>query len=193
MAEAVGADPLDFGDAWAAAVDDRWTGGLEPSLRLICRSLGLDPTPSAVSRAIAHRVEFHLSVFLPRPDASAALRALREASYRLGLISDCSSEVPGLWSGGELAPLFDAAIFSCSVGIRKPDPRIYRMACDRLMVEPRECLYIGDGASDELAGATAIGMTAVKLGTDAASVPWTGRSIASLSDVAGLVSSLEGS
>ena len=50
------------------------------------------------------------------------------------------------------------------------------------MVEPRRRLYIGDGASDELAGATAVGMTAVQLRTDPAP-PWHGQVIASLSDV----------
>ncbi len=158
---------------------------LELSLRSVCRSLGVHPTQQMVTRAITHRIGFHRSLFTPRPDALATTSALRESGHRLGLISDCSSEVPTLWASSQFVPVFDAAVFSCSVGVRKPDPRIYRIACERLMVEPRECLYIGDGPSDELAGATAVGMTAVQLRTDPAP-PWHGQVIASLSDVPSL-------
>lgn len=182
MAQAVGADPSHFAKAWAAACAARWTGDLELSLRSVCRSLGLHPTQETVIAAITHRIQFHRSLFTPRPDALATVSALRESGHKLGLISDCSSEVPTLWASSQFAPVFDAAVFSCLVGVRKPDPRIYRIACERLMVEPRRCLYIGDGASDELAGATAVGMTAVQLRTDPAP-PWHGQVIASLSDV----------
>ena len=56
---------------------------------------------------------------------------------------------------------FDATVFSCSVGMRKPDPRIYRLACEELGVEPEEAMFVGDGANDELAGAERVGMKAV--------------------------------
>jgi putative hydrolase of the HAD superfamily len=49
------------------------------------------------------------------------------------------------------------------VGVCKPDPRIYRAACEQLKVDPRECLYVGDGGSRELTGAAAVGMTPVRL------------------------------
>jgi putative hydrolase of the HAD superfamily len=52
-------------------------------------------------------------------------------------------------------------VLSCTVGLRKPDPRIYELACERLEVEPADCLFVGDGANDELAGAARVGMRAV--------------------------------
>ena len=52
-------------------------------------------------------------------------------------------------------------VLSCTVGLRKPDPRIYRLACERLDVRSDECLFVGDGANDELAGAERVGMRAV--------------------------------
>ena len=54
-------------------------------------------------------------------------------------------------------------LFSCQVGLKKPDPRIYRLACDQLGVPPERCLYIGDGSSRELSGAAAVGMHPVML------------------------------
>ena len=77
------------------------------------------------------------------------------------MISVCSEEVPELWEETPFAGLFDSTVFSCSVGLRKPDPAIYRLALDELGVEPADAMFVGDGANDELAGAERVGMRAV--------------------------------
>ena len=43
-------------------------------------------------------------------------------------------------------------------GSRNPHCRIYEIACERLKIEPQECLYVGDGSGEELMGAAAVGM-----------------------------------
>ena len=60
-----------------------------------------------------------------------------------------------------MAPYIDHPVFSSLAGLTKPDPRIFEMACDGLGVAPETCWYVGDGDSDELAGAEAIGMDAI--------------------------------
>jgi putative hydrolase of the HAD superfamily len=65
-----------------------------------------------------------------------------------------------MWRASSLAPFVDVEVFSSEVGLRKPDAAIYRYASDRLGVEPDACVYCGDGAYGELAGAQAVGMTA---------------------------------
>ena len=84
----------------------------------------------------------------------------------------------------------DAVTFSCEVGQRKPHPAGYRDISRKLGVAPEECLYVGDGSSAELSGATSAGMTAVLLetpfGTDFpydAESRWTGRSVSDLHQV----------
>jgi putative hydrolase of the HAD superfamily len=62
-----------------------------------------------------------------------------------------------------IAPLLHAAIYSVHTGTCKPDPTMYLAACAALRVEPRQCLYVGDGGSRELTGARALGMSAVHL------------------------------
>src|SRR3954449_12993597 len=74
-----------------------------------------------------------------------------------------SAAVPRLWPETDFRGLFDAEVFSSSVGLRKPDPRIYRLALDQLEVPAEEAVFVGDGANDELAGAERVGMTAVML------------------------------
>ena len=67
------------------------------------------------------------------------------------------------WPRSPLRPCFDAAIFSCDVGAAKPDAGIYLAACETLGVAPAECLFVGDGGSDELRGAAALGMVPVQM------------------------------
>src|SRR5438046_3158146 len=62
-----------------------------------------------------------------------------------------------------VAPLLETCVYSIEVGVCKPDPLIYKIACSRLDVSPEECLYVGDGGSQELTGARAVGMTAIRL------------------------------
>ena len=94
---------------------------------------------------------------------SKTLAELRRRGHELGLISVCSQDVPQRLGRDPLGGEFDATVFSCDVGVSKPDPRIYEIACERLAVEPADCLFVGDGANDELPGAERAGMTALQL------------------------------
>jgi putative hydrolase of the HAD superfamily len=80
---------------------------------------------------------------------------------KLGMISVCSQDVPDVWAETPFADAFDVTVFSCSVGLRKPDPRIYRLALQQLGVDAADAMFVGDGANDELAGAERVGMKAV--------------------------------
>jgi epoxide hydrolase-like predicted phosphatase len=87
----------------------------------------------------------------------AAVRAARQGGVKTGLISNS-------WGLGiyERAPidLFDAAVISGEVGLHKPQPEIYLLACERLEVEPREAVFVDD-LRENCDGAEAVGMTAV--------------------------------
>jgi len=185
MADALSVRRELFAGVWANDFDTRATGDLEASLRRVCRTLELDPTDTTIGQALDQRIAAHRAWFIPRPSAVATVAELRRRGFRLGVITDCTTE--DLWAESSLAPLVDIAVFSCVERVKKPDPRIYEIACRRLAVEPAECLYVGDGASDELEGAAALGMRAVQLRSgDTDARPWPGEWISSLSDVVGL-------
>ena len=63
----------------------------------------------------------------------------------------------------EVMALFDHVIESSKVGIRKPDPRIYQMACEAIGVMPGEAVYLDD-LGINLKPARALGMTTIKVG-----------------------------
>ena len=62
--------------------------------------------------------------------------------------------------------IFHVVIESSKAGVRKPDPRIYQMMCDQLSVDPKACVYLDD-LGINCKGAAAIGMTAIKVVTEA--------------------------
>jgi putative hydrolase of the HAD superfamily len=62
----------------------------------------------------------------------------------------------------EIMELFDALIESSKIGIRKPDPRIYHMMCERLGVGPAACVFLDD-LGPNLKPARALGMTTIKV------------------------------
>jgi putative hydrolase of the HAD superfamily len=130
------------------------------------------------------RFDFERRVLKPRPDAVETLILLKNDGLKLGLISNCMPVTPIIWPETPFAALIDVPVFSCVEGIKKPDSRIYHLACDRLGVKPHDCLYIGDGARQELEGATAVGMKGVLLRTKTANDTraWRGLGIDSLKE-----------
>jgi epoxide hydrolase-like predicted phosphatase len=86
-----------------------------------------------------------------------AVRAAKAGGIATGLISN--SWGPGIY---ERAPidLFDEAVISGEVGMHKPQPEIYRLACERLKVEPHEAVFVDD-LRENCTGAEAVGMTAI--------------------------------
>jgi putative hydrolase of the HAD superfamily len=176
MADHLGISNERFIEAWTALYEQRATGPIEPSVRAVCEQLGV--ADSHVDGLISFRIDFTREMLVPRPGALYVLDELRRRGLRLGLISVCSEEVPRLWEQTSLASRIDAAVFSCSVGVAKPDPRIYRIAADRLSVRPDECLFVDD-QPPFVEGAIAAGMDGVVIGPE----PWDGPRIDRLEDV----------
>lgn len=180
---------------WSETVHER-DAGLFPSMekyfRHICREIGVKADARQIANAVELRLEYLRSVLTSRNHTVETLTELKASGYRLGLISDCSSEVPLLWPETPFAALLDGAIFSCEVKLTKPDPRIYRMVCDSLKVAPGKCLYVGDGGSGELTGAVEFGMDPVLIRAPYDTVnghreDWEGTRISELKQVLDLV------
>ncbi len=132
------------------------------TLRRLAHSI--DPAiPEARIHAAAADRQRRFDHCLRNPPAQsvAAVRALRDAGLRLALVSNASSAEVAAWEDSPLADLFDAAVFSCYCGSRKPEPGIYSAALAALELDAAECLFVGDGGSDEHRGARALGFTTV--------------------------------
>lgn len=117
--------------------------------------------PVIVRAATERKRRFGHAVLHPCPETLEGLERLRRMGLRLGLCSNAWHDEIHMWDQSPLALLLDAVVFSCRVGLQKPDPRIYALAAQRLGVAANECLFVGDGESDELRGARNAGMCPV--------------------------------
>lgn len=91
----------------------------------------------------------------------STLEKLRSANKIISLISNADSIDCKYWNQSPLSNLFDYTVFSCDVGLMKPDIRIYEYVMDGLNATASECIYVGDGGSNELDGARKAGMQTV--------------------------------
>ncbi len=89
------------------------------------------------------------------------LGKVREKGVKIGLISNADIIDIKYWNDSPLSAFFDSVIFSCDVGILKPETEIYQLAMKRLNVKPEESIFIGDGGSNELFGAKRAGMKTI--------------------------------
>jgi putative hydrolase of the HAD superfamily len=166
LARWLGCDPRAFKAVLDETFLDRARGGYgsaSQALRQVVESVGVHPTRAQLAAVIPARVAAVLADTRLRPEAVPVLREVRARGLATGLISDCTDELPRYLPDLPIAPLLNTCVFSVEVAVCKPDPRMYLIACNRLGVDPRRCLYIGDGGSQELTGARSVGMTAVQL------------------------------
>ena len=149
----IGAD--EFERRWRDGYRASQTGPLADAYRL------LGVPEEHVAEHVAARYDFARTALRLRSGARDVVVRLRARGVKLGLITVCSEEVPAAWPETELAGLFDAETFSSACGLIKPDPEIYLETARALGVEPRDSIFVGDGANDELGGAERVGMKPV--------------------------------
>lgn len=102
--------------------------------------------------------------FDPRPEMINVVRFLRER-MKVGAITNnvARDEAPARRTSGlDVHSLFDVVIESALVGARKPEPRIFQIACEKLEIEPHEAVFLDDLGTN-LKGAKALGMTTIKV------------------------------
>ena len=96
------------------------------------------------------------------PDAARVLDAIHAAGIRTAAISNTEDgRLEDLMRLVGLADRFDFMLDSFVVGIRKPDPAIFRLALERLGLEPREAVYVGDSYGHDALPAISLGLGAV--------------------------------
>jgi putative hydrolase of the HAD superfamily len=95
----------------------------------------------------------------------AHIRGLRDRGFKTGLLTNNVKEFAGWRDLVPLAELFDIVVDSCEVGMRKPGAAIYRHTLDLLGVGAEETVFLDDHPAN-VAGAEAVGMTALLVGPD---------------------------
>ncbi len=130
----------------------------------VFRQLGVpaETFPLIAKRLYARHAERNLWCSL-QEGTDEVLHELRRRGYRLGVVSNADGTVEALLDSLGLLPHFEFVIDSGSVGVEKPDPRIFHMALERMGVQPHEAVYVGDVYEIDIVGARAAGMRAYLL------------------------------
>jgi REG-2-like HAD superfamily hydrolase len=136
---------------------------------LLCRELGIEQEAITIARRVYD--EFgRADRWALYTDVRPAFERLRARGISVGIISNWDSRLERLLGGLGLSEVLADVVSSAEVGLHKPDPRIFRLACDRVGVDPAEAAHVGDHHYADYLGARALGMTAVLIdrhGTEA--------------------------
>lgn len=160
MAEILDVNPDKFNSQWVQAAMQREGdfSTVRDRITDACKNLNANCSEEKMKKAIEIRMKFFLTNTVPRSDAVPVLEWAQRAGYPLGLITNCTIELPQIWHQHALAKYFANPTFSSVEKVRKPKKEIFLRACEKLNVKAATCAYIGDGDDHEMEGAAAVGM-----------------------------------
>ncbi len=168
--------------------DTFWTDREETSkvwigmYSLLCRKLGIEDMAEELARAVYDEFGFPHR-WRTYEDVAPALTRLRSQGLRVGIISNWDDRLVCLLDGLGVSHLLDTVISSADVGLHKPDPRIFELACERLQVEPHEAMHVGDHHYADVLGADAAGMVPVLIDRHGGQAPSSGRFLRTLDEL----------
>ena len=96
------------------------------------------------------------------PDSIPVLKEIKRSGYAMAVVSDAQKVF--CLEEGEMLGLnqyFDHIVLSTQFGFRKPDRRLFAIACDLLDVAPDRAVYIGDDPRKDVGGAKKAGLSAI--------------------------------
>jgi len=107
----------------------------------------------------------------PFPDVEPVLSDLEARGVRLGVISNWDSRLVAILRDLGLARRMACVVVSAQVGVRKPDPGIFRHALEAAGVAARDAAHVGDVVRDDVEGARAAGLLGLLLDRAGAGPP----------------------
>jgi putative hydrolase of the HAD superfamily len=118
-------------------------------------------SPAAFSRLAEHfRSPEAWAIY---DDVVSTLEELSRRDFKLAVVSNWDSHLPKLLATLNLDRFFPVVAVSAIEEVGKPDPEIFRRACQRLQVSATESLHVGDSVTEDYDGARAAGLSALLL------------------------------
>lgn len=146
---------------------DRLTGKMrepEAIIRKMARDINPDIPDDTIKKAALNRVSKFAQALINVPaETTDVLKKLKQWGKKIALVSNAEFSEITAWQDSPLAPFFDGVIFSCDVGAVKPEKKIYELAMEKLGEKPENCVFVGDGGSNELMGARDMGITTIMI------------------------------
>ena len=127
-----------------------------PTLADFCDHLGVSHPPNLPD--IQRDLDADIDRAETFPETLAVLQTLRERGLRVALISNLASPYKRAVVRLNLESYFDTILYSCDLGIAKPDPEIYRDALSKLNATADSTLMVGDSQRSDVDGPMAVGI-----------------------------------
>jgi putative hydrolase of the HAD superfamily len=166
MGRLLGLEMDEFRRIWLSLTPEKTTwkkGDTVDLMEFIIKRTGAQADRNIAQRMADIWYEMTLSHFNYFPDVVPVFEMLRKEGCKVGLLTNCGPNVPEIVEGSVIGPLLDGAAYSCRMGIMKPHPGSYHIACELIGTKPERTLFVGDGDSNELPGAVKAGLHALKL------------------------------
>jgi len=131
--------------------------------QLLERIIENNPSDELVSKAIKIVVRARATNGVAFDDAHSTIKKLSRRDVKLGIISNVSSHevAMGILDNVRLTKYFDEIVTSARVGIRKPDPGIFRYALMQFKARPKEAVMVGDSEIHDIGGGYISGLKTV--------------------------------
>lgn len=130
---------------------------------LLCNMWNWNDAPPAEELAMHYDRTFgeHNIIF---PDSEKLLKELKDRGYIVGIITNGPSMLQHCkLDNSGLRPYCDIVVVSGDVGVHKPDPQLFVYTADKLGLKTEECVYVGDHPVNDIQGALAAGMKAIRM------------------------------
>ncbi len=185
-----GISPEQLGQAMAAGADD--LDGANPLFELECGRITevrfLDILRANLEPILGHRPELHrfselyFEALRPNDEMIELMAALRDRGYRMAMLTNNVREWEPLWRAFlPVDEIFETVVDSGFVGMRKPEPEIYRLTLSRLDgIDAGECLFVDD-IEVNCATALAEGLASVHFADNETSIPEIESALANVS------------
>jgi putative hydrolase of the HAD superfamily len=128
----------------------------------LAHAIDPDLSEDIIRRATQNRIARFEDALLKIPESTQiVIKQLKQQGLKVALVSNADVIECAAWNRSPVAPFFDVALFSCEVGLVKPDVEIYELCLQKLNEKPEDCLFVGDGGSNEFVGAKLAGLTTI--------------------------------
>jgi putative hydrolase of the HAD superfamily len=136
----------------------------EYTLRYTLAEFGYPEVPDDVLKAgLAAAYRRGEALWQPFDDTYQTLDQLKARGYRIGLISNArdAANVERLIDQARLRPWLDPIVISANAGVRKPNPRIFKIVLDYWQLAPKQVIMVGDMLGADILGAHNAGLRGV--------------------------------
>ena len=134
--------------------------------RIFSDELDMGLTDGEIMKIVKDRT-FNMANYLMYPGVKETLEELSK-THLLGVISDTWPSIDRMLRSFGILKYFSFTTYSCSLGVFKPDPRMYQDALNKSGCEAADCVFIDDSPKN-LAGAADMGITPILIAANPAS------------------------